>query len=488
MSQQQAIETQSKRDGVARNFRFLLTDRSIAHLPLAERGQYFAFDEKLGGFQVVVGRKRKTFMVRSEIRVNGKRIASARVTIGDCSKITVAKARTIAEGYLSEMRQGRHPKPDAVKRPCAVADMVERRQSSEMLAENDAEGPTLREAWKRYRAALIKKGRSTGTIAGYEDHVTRVFKAWIDKPLKELAEDPDLVARKHDAITLSSGPYGANGAMRTLRAIYNHAWLKNKKALPRDNPVDAVDWNKERRRNSGMGVGDLPDWFNELACLENPVRREFHLMELLSGSRPAALKGARLKHLDLKRRVLHIPTPKGGEDRAFDIPLSREMVRSLIRVIRFGRAQHPVEARIWLFPAESKAGHIYTTQEDRTDLSKWGNDLRQTYRTIATVARVNGVDAKLLMNHAIPGVNEGYITREKILEDHLRQQQQAITDAIFAPLRDLREKDVPVAAWLRPRSAQSLIALARETKTAHAQLREVRRRKALQARENDANS
>ncbi|QKS00432.1 integrase arm-type DNA-binding domain-containing protein [Sphingomonas sp. CL5.1] len=486
MPQQQAIETQSKPASAAGNLRFPLTDRSIAHLPFAERGQYFAFDEKLGGFQVVVGRKRKTFMVRSEIRIAGKRIASARVTIGDCSKITVAKARTIAEGYLSEMRQGRHPRPDAVKRPCAVSDRVEQQQSSDKTAREDAEGPSLREAWERYKAALIKKGRSAGTIAGYEDHVTRVLKIWIDRPLKDLAEDPDLVARKHDAITLASGPYAANGAMRTLRAIYNHAWLKNKKVLSRDNPVDAVDWNKERRRNSGMGVSDLPGWFNELARLENPIRREFHLMEVLSGSRPAALKRARLNHLDLRRRILHIPAPKGGEDRAFDIPLSREMIRSLMRVIRFGRAQHPVEARIWLFPAESKAGHIYTTQEDRADLSKWGNDLRQTYRTIATIAKVNGVDAKLLMNHAIPGVNEGYITREKILEDHLRQQQQAITDVIFAPIRDLREKDGPVATWLRPRSARAQIALAQETRTAHAHLHEVRRRKALQARENNA--
>jgi len=464
------------------SLRLLLTDRSISHLPYATRGQYFAFDEKLAGFHVVIGRKRKTFMVRSDIRVDGKRAATVRVTIGDSSKITIAKARTIAEGYLSEIRQGRHPKPEGVKRKSRVAELADVQGEPEIAAD----GPTLRQAWERYKAALIKKGRGERTIAGYEDHVFRVLKMWLDKPIKELAEDPDIVARKHDALTESSGPYGANGTMRTLRAIYNHAWLKNKKVLPRDNPVDAVDWNKERRRNSGMGVGDLPGWFNELARLENPVRREFHLMELLSGSRPAALKQARLKHLDLRRRVLHIPAPKGGEDRAFDIPLSREMIRSLMRVIRFGRAQHPVEARIWLFPAESKAGHIYTTQEDRADLSKWGNDLRQTYRTIAAVAKVNGVDAKLLMNHAIPGVNEGYITRGKILEDHLRQQQQAITDVIFAPINDLREKDGPVATWLKPRSARTQIMLARETEAAHAHLHEVRRRKALQARESDA--
>ena len=67
-------------------------------------------------------------------------------------------------------------------------------------------------------------------------------------------------------------------------------------------------------------------------------------------------------------------------------------------------------------------------------LSKWGNDLRQTFRTIATAAGVSEVDAKLLMKHAIPGGNAGYITRHKLLGDHLRSQQQAISSAIFATL------------------------------------------------------
>jgi hypothetical protein len=35
-------------------------------------------------------------------------------------------------------------------------------------------------------------------------------------------------------------------------------------------------------------------------------------------------------------------------------------------------------------------------------------------------------NAKLLMNHAIPGVNAGYLTRHKLLEGHLRSQQSAV--------------------------------------------------------------
>src|SRR4051812_29540102 len=132
--------------------------------------------------------------------------------------------------------------------------------------------------------------------------------------------NPARVARKHDEVTRENGPYMANGSMRTLRAIYNHA-RKTNRSLPPDNPADAIDWNEEKRRDTGMGISDLKGWFLELAGLDNPVRREFHLFTLLSGSRPAALQEIRPDRIDFRRRTLHISKPKGGKKRAFDIPL-----------------------------------------------------------------------------------------------------------------------------------------------------------------------
>jgi hypothetical protein len=53
-----------------------------------------------------------------------------------------------------------------------------------------------------------------------------------------------------------------------------------------------------------------------------------------------------------------------------------------LRAIRFRRQMHPSQAREWVFPADSASGHLAETKEDRDEL--WGNDLRQTFRTIAT--------------------------------------------------------------------------------------------------------
>lgn len=235
--------------------------------------------------------------------------------------------------------------------------------------------------------------------------------------------------------------------MRTLRAVYNHA-AKSHLDLPR-NPVVAIDWNPEDRRDTGMGESDLPAWFAQLRAIENPIRREFHLLLLLFGSRPDALKKARLEHLDLRRRILHLPKPKGGEKKAFDIPLSRPMVRSIVRLIRAGRMLHPEQAELWLFPADSASGRLVEHKEERDVLAKWGNELRQSYRTLGQPAGVSELDVHLLTNHSLPGVNAGYITRHRLLEDHLRGQQERISSVVMAAaVRGKGDAVAKVTSWL----------------------------------------
>jgi integrase len=422
--------------------RILLTDKEIARLPAPETGSYLARDSELKGFFVVVGKRKKTFTVQGDLRHEGKRAASIRVAIGDTGEMSTRSARATAKEYLAQISRGQHPKADARAARQSESDSALKRALAK------PQGITLKEAWHRYRDAhMTRKGRSERTIESYRDHVERIFADWLGSPLKELADDPASVAKKHDTVTRDSGPYIANGCMRTLRAIYNHARKTNRELAP-ENPVNAIDWNSERRRDTGMGASDLKRWFVELAAIENPIRREFHLFMLLSGCRPAALKEVKPEHIDLRHRLVHIPKPKGGAKRAFDIPLSREMIRCLIRAIRFGREMFPSVAEEWIFPADSATGHLIEQKEDRAILSKWGNELRQSFRTIATMAGVSEFDARLLMNHAIPGVNAGYITRHKLLDDHLRGQQQAISSTVFSAVGEALIKNEALRDWL----------------------------------------
>ena len=423
------------------DMRILLNDKAIERLMSPDRGRYIVRDTELKGFFLMIGVRKKTFMVQADLRKQGKRASTVRLAIGDTRELSTRAARSVAKEYLSRLSRGIHPKSGEKAAKASIASEITNGES------NEASGITLNQAWARYKIAMQRENRSERTIESYRDHVERIFKDWQETPLEQFGDDPGQIASKHDEIGEKHGPYIANGSMRTFRAIYNHA-RKTNRELPADNPVDSVDWNHEKRRDSGMGLIDLKGWFFEAAKLENPIRREFHLFTLLSACRPAALKEAKPAHLDIRRRVLHIPRPKGGADRAFDIPLSREMICCLLRCIRFGRQMHPYEANDWLFPADSATGHLVEHKEDRATLSKWGNELRQTYRTVATPAGVSELDARMLMNHSVPGVNSGYISRHKLLEDHLRAQQQAISDMMFSVFRDTLNENREIRDWL----------------------------------------
>jgi hypothetical protein len=132
------------------------------------------------------------------------------------------------------------------------------------------------------------------------------------------------------------------------------------------------------------------------------------------------------------------------------------MILCLVRAMRFGRQMYPSQAMEWIFPADSDSGHLVEQKEDRATLSKWGNDLRQSFRTIATAAGVSEFDAKLLMNHAIPGVNAGHITRHKLLEDHLRTQQQEISSAVLAAFGSAMTERRVIWDWLGRGSARRI--------------------------------
>lgn len=414
-----------------------LTDRFVASIAMQPGKQVDVRDADVAGFFVRVGARSKTYMVQGDLRRDGRR-QTIKVKIGQAGELSAREARSIAKRISGEIQNGIDP------RPKSGPSEVEQKTTC---------GPTLRRAWVSYRDSHMKrKGRSERTIESYGYHVERILADWLDRPLKELGDDPAEVKDMHDRVSVESGPYMANLAMRIFRAIYSHA-RKTARSMPAENPVYAVDWNPEHRRDTGMGLEDLAGWFEQLRAIDNPLRRELHLLILLSGSRPDPIKKIRLEHIDFRKRMVFVPFPKGGEIKAFSIPLSRQMLRSIARAMRFGRMMHPEQAQTWLFPADSTAGHIIEHKEDRAVLSHWGNDLRQTYRTIGQIAGTNEIDIHLLMNHSLPGVNAGYITRAKLVHSHLRAAQQQISDTVFGTLN---RDDGNGEAWPRT-SAKTLL-------------------------------
>jgi hypothetical protein len=73
-------------------------------------------------------------------------------------------------------------------------------------------------------------------------------------------------------------------------------------------------------------------------------------------------------------------------------------------------------------------------KKERDTLSKYGNDLRQTFKTVATEVGIGRLEAKLLMNHKVDSdVHDAYASRGA-LAGHLLQAQERISRAIVAKL------------------------------------------------------
>ena len=64
------------------------------------------------------------------------------------------------------------------------------------------------------------------------------------------------------------------------------------------------------------------------------------------------------------------------------------MLRCLWRAREAGRMMYAARAEHFIFPANTAAGCLSVTREDRHVLAKWGNDLRQTYATAARLKMV----------------------------------------------------------------------------------------------------
>lgn len=371
----------------------LITNAAVSKLPFAKTGQYLVRDKQLPGFFVVVGKRTKTYTVQYDTTTLGKR-QTRRRGLGRFPELGAKDARRQAMIALGHQ--------------AGAEDAL-----------------SLREGHAQYKRAAVAKKRSERTIQQLDDCVNRLLAGWLDVSLAELADNPSAVAEEHERITRDHGPYAANRAMAALRAIYNFAH-KRDRSLPEVNPTVDVIFNPEHRRNTGMSLRQLTGWFKRLEALSNPVRRELHLFMLLSGLRPSDARSMQWEHVNIDENRCHIPHPKGGA--AFDLPLSNGMTECLQRAREAGEIMHPESYEEWVFPADSKEGHVSEYKEPA--LKQWGASLRQSYATVAKSLGIDEFYLGLLLNHRSTSVTLGYVTSPALFEDALAQQQK-ISEAIL---------------------------------------------------------
>ncbi|MFT7481010.1 MAG: integrase, partial [Gammaproteobacteria bacterium] len=284
---------------------------------------------------------------------------------------------------------------------------------------------TLSQAIELHLRAMRAKGCTKRSMDAFGDECAHYLADWMERPLASLRRHE--VAERHEALTETSGPYLANRVLHQFRAVYNSA-VRRFEDLPPTNPVIAVTFNRVRRRRQPIPWTNLPAWRRKVDGIANPIRRDLQLFLLFTGLRNHDARTVRWEHVDLASGTVHRPRPKGGEDRAFTVPLAP----FALEVLQRRRADNPhrfPDDDGWVFPARHRDGsvtHVIEAKENRTIAGRHvaflpsPHRLRDTFASAAHEARIHPLDLKVLLNHALPAtddVTEGYI-RPSV--EHLR--------------------------------------------------------------------
>lgn len=386
-----------------------LTEAFVQKLPNDKI--YFIRDTKVTGLMLVVNKRCKSYKVQRDLwtghRGRRRLVKTVRYTLGTTEDMSLEEARIQAEEVLSKIKRGIDPNG----KPKVSSDSW-----------------TVERMFKEYEHDLKIRDRAQVTIDGMMDRLTRYIPKWKDVPITEIKRS--FAREEHKRITEKHGPVVANKAMRDFRACYNFALkvVDDPDTLP-PNPIAAVTFNKERAKGRVLMPDALPEWWSKVQAIPSPLRRDMHTLGLLSGLRPGTLVSLRREWVNLKDCAISIPRMKSG--RSFDLPLSPYMVELVRRVMATADVLYPGSP--WLFPTRSSTTRqIIVTQvwKEKSLPSETGHILRHTYRTIAQRACIDKIEARLLLDHKVPGIDGVYI-HEKALFDRLLATQKIMTASIL---------------------------------------------------------
>ena len=376
-----------------------ITKAFVDQVPYAPKGQIAYCDTELRGFYVIVGQNAKTYAAQKDI---GGR--SIRYTIGRHGHFTPEEARKIAKDKLYLMAQGVNP--------------------NQHEQEERAKAITLRQVLKSYQTT--RKNLSQRTKDDYEYYLTKYVPDWLDKLMSDI--DKDMIVTRHALIGEEHGPRVANGTMRILRALFNHAHATFD--IFEANPVSYLSkikaWYPEKRRRSYVKPHQLKTWWQGVHALGSDTQRDFLLLLLFTGLRRNEAASLRWANVDFKDKTFTIQKTKNGD------PLVLPMSAFLFGL--FERRRKRYGNYEFVFPGPGKHGYLAEPKKGiykviaATGIQFTCHDLRRTFLTIAESLDISSYALKRLVNHRMTSVTEGYIIMDV---ERLRAPAEKIAEFIL---------------------------------------------------------
>ncbi len=280
-----------------------------------------------------------------------------------------------------------------------------------------AQGITVREALEAHVRSLRKKGGSPRSEEDLRYCIEHYLGDWAGRALMSITREE--CRARHHRISEENGPYVANRTLRCLRAIW-HSAAKVHQEIPRDAPTIGCEWNKQRRRRQPLRWATLPAWRARIEAL-GELRRDYLLFVALTGLRSEDAATVRYADADFESGTLHRPRPKGGEDRAFTIPIAE----AALEIIR--RRREANGTADYVFATKDLKGNVTPIVERR-----WGKKgesphrLRDTFITAALQVGIPLYEVKVLVNHRLPDGGDTTLGYSNPELEHLRAQVERV--------------------------------------------------------------
>jgi integrase len=360
------------------------------------------------GLQMHIGPRSATWIFYRDVNEYGKRVVTSK-KIGSSPAMTTEDARTRAEVLAGAYAGGRRdPGPTtALKFGAAFASYVE---YLKIKAEDAGKPPT----WATEVARLGNK---------------IMLPKWANWPLLDMSKRraPD-VADWYATVVKNHGVTSAAHCVRIIRAVYMRA-AKRDDSLPGDAtkvPTAAIQMRREKwQKRTGPdkpGVTDFAEWYAAWQKLA-PMRRAYHLTNLLTGARPGELARTPWSNFDPHTRTLTIGNAKMGHD--IPIPLSGP-IAAMLKLARDNKAERT-----------QKKDHdlIFKgcAQATRDELPATGMALRRTFKSIA-LGHTDDTMSAFLMGHIPEGMSAKYALRMLMLKGHELRGLQAKQSRIIMDL------------------------------------------------------
>ena len=397
-----------------------LTIRAIRDLPAPHPSgrQTLFWDAEQRGFGLLVSgvSASKSYVVQREVNGRSRRVTLGTVAEFEASGRTLDDARAEAAELVLGMRRGIDPKA--------------RRQTN----------PTLRHVLDRYLADHPRLAERSQR--GYRRSVERWLSDWLDVPLRDVNRESveqrfrkiqATVAKRSngDGANRSSEPgaASANGAMRTLRVLWNYA-AHSVPDLP-TNPVKlSRRWFAVPERERIVTGDQLPAFYAAVSALPSRTMRDYLLVLLFTGLRRSEAAGLRWADIDFAERIIRLPARRTKAKRKLDLPMS-DFVFELLRERRAIGIENA-----YVFPGDSASGHL---EEPKKALAQVGeacgvtvapHDLRRSFITVASRCRIAPLELKALVNHALGGdVTAAYA---QLSAADLADAMQTVCDRLLA--------------------------------------------------------